>query len=253
MKLLWALPVILACSIAQAELKAVIRGPKIQQGQAYRDFHLDGTGSIGATQYLWIVTPMPDNGPAVEGADTALARVEPIPGTYQATLVVGDGQTLVETSITFTIPGIPLPPAPPVPPPTPPVPPPAPPLPPGPPVPHPDPVFPPGKYNIALDIYRAAMAVNSPAKVTEAHAVAAGIDVVVERLKNGNLHGVQNILTALLESNTKILTVNKAAWQGFAETMSVHLKRLYLAGSLKNDEDWAVMLSEASSGLKAVQ
>ena len=139
------------------------------------------------------------------------------------------------------------------------------PVPPGPqpPVPRPSPAPPTepddGRFAIAKAVYRSAMAVNSPDRVAEAQALAAVFASVSAQIAAGTLNGTlldpqwHKISVALTAGNKPVMAKHLSAWKSSAEELSEAIASRYSDDKLKNNQDWADLLSEISIGLKAVK
>ncbi len=116
-----------------------------------------------------------------------------------------------------------------------------------------------GRFEIAKAVYRIAMAVDSPDKVTEAHEMAAVFDGVASQLAAGTLNGTlidpqwHRVSLALTAGNKAIIAKHKAAWKDAAEQLSAAIAKRYEDGKLNENKDWADLLSEIARGLKAVK
>lgn len=262
------------CAAAEAATpKAVIKGPRT--ARCGDKIVLDASDSAGET-YEWDVTAVPPldldrDQPEIDGAEL---RLPSYPNTeYLITLVVAgiDEQGKPRADITRwrvkveehgqPVPGPPAPaPGPPAPAPGPaPVPPTPEPMPP-----QPGPPVPP-LSEIAKEIMTAAQIVQSPQRVTEAHALgdvfealaakimagAADLDFSTEERARGTLIRIAQQLAADIK---RVTGPNLAAWQrDFDPKFQAQFARLFTAGVLRDQAGFVQYLRDVAQGLKAVR
>lgn len=242
-----------AVSQGQAgEPRPFIEGPSTAIGGQL--VTLDASKSEDCTLYKWVeISPRIPGRRVIEvDSDPKKVRIATYPGTYRIQLMVANAEGLSEITHELVVSGdCPPDPVPPVPPgPTPdPQPTPIPPVPPSP----VDPVFPPGDFAIAADVYRWAKAVASPARSTEAQACGVGGDSLAAQIAAGTVKGDQAILNGIGSVFTGATSSNAAAWSVFRKLLSDRVKEIYLAGKLRTPTDWAALIREVSLGLKAVK
>lgn len=248
---------LLSASAVAAPPKAVINGPTT--GTAGELLTLDASQSEGENlKFLWRVQPDVSGRRMFRSCGTTgeVIHISTMPGTWQYTLVVSNGDGADLLTWTVTIPGSPAP----QPNPNPPLPHPEPgptPGPPGPsPRPQPDPPAPvpsPSRFGLREQIPVWAASVTSPNRVANATKLADAADALAAAIAAGTTKGPTAILAALAAANTAALGSDLAAWKSFGASYSAALTGLYAMRRLNTDADWAEMLRETAAGLRLVK
>jgi hypothetical protein len=205
--------------------------------------------------------------------DGRTCQINSYPGIYDVTLSVANEEGISVKRHTVTIwntsppgPSPTPPPVPPVPPlPTPPGPQPAPeptppnpeptPAPPTPPAPPSPPDLPDGKFGAARFTRDAVLQhVTGATRAAEAVKLAGAWEGVSAAISAGTVRGVLSITAAMKAANSSALGADGVTrWSKFGSVLAAKLTELYGAGSLKTSDDWATIISEGATGLRAVK
>jgi len=200
---------------------------------------LDASAST-ADHFAWSVTPeLPDGRQTImplEGGTKCL--VTSVPGTYSVFLAVStaDGVSMKRHAITIIGKDCPDDPQPqPGPGPQ-----------PQPPQPQPPKPLPDGKYKLAADAYRWAVAINDP---TGAANLASAFETVGSQAAAGGFSGISEMLKATTEANRAAVDRNK--WlQPFFVPFDRRLSELNKSGELTSIDDHATAWAEIAIGLR---
>ncbi len=144
------------------------------------------------------------------------------------------------------VPPGPVPPIPPVP------------VPPVPPVPDVDPVFPDGKFKLAVFSYDTAKnKVTSPMRKKEAEALSSSFNSVASAIAAGTIKTLEDALKICTESNTKALAAispdSAGRWNTFATILQEKMYKLYSERGIRNVQDLREAFVEISQGLSKIK
>lgn len=116
-----------------------------------------------------------------------------------------------------------------------------------------------GRFAIARAVFKIASAVDSPDRAAEAQALSQVFASVASQVAAGTLDGTlldpqwHKVSVALTNGNKPIMAKHLSAWKSAAEQLSEAIGNFYGEDRLKQNSDWADLLNEISSGLKAVK
>lgn len=116
-----------------------------------------------------------------------------------------------------------------------------------------------GRFAIAKAVFAIASKVDSPDRTAEAQALSLVFSSVASQVAAGTLDGTlldpqwHKVSVALTAGNKPIMAKHLTAWKAAAEQLSEAIGNFYSDNKLKSNSDWAELLNEISSGLKAVK
>ena len=230
-----AIFLLMTSSILADQPVIVLTGPS---GGVPGDILILDASASKAEHFAWSVTPeLPDGRQTIMPLENGTkCLITSVPGTYTVFLAISTADGISMKRHTVTVIGKNCPDDPqPQPGPQ-----------PKPPEPQPPQPLPDGKYKLAADAYRWAVAINDP---TGAANLASAFETISSQAAAGGFSGINEMLKATTEANRAAVDRNK--WlQPFFVPFDKRLSELNKSGDLRSIDDHATAWTEIAVGLR---